>query len=41
VASAAEILAADLSALGTTVESTVSTTVTDPWTLHVNSPEEL
>ena len=41
VASAAEILAADLSALGTTVECTVSTTVTDPWTLHVNSPEEL
>jgi len=38
---AAEILAADLSALGTTVECTVSTIVTDPWTLHVNSPEEL
>ncbi|HEX3824954.1 MAG TPA: Nif3-like dinuclear metal center hexameric protein [Mycobacteriales bacterium] len=41
VAAAAELLAADLHAAGTTVEATASTTVTDPWTLHAHSPEEL
>jgi dinuclear metal center YbgI/SA1388 family protein len=37
VASAADLLAADLRAAGTTVETTASTTVTDPWTLHAQS----
>jgi dinuclear metal center YbgI/SA1388 family protein len=41
VVRAADLLATDLAAAGTTVECTVSTIVTDPWTLHVNSPEEL
>jgi dinuclear metal center YbgI/SA1388 family protein len=36
-ASAASILAADLAAAGTTVETTASTTVTDPWTMHSHS----
>lgn len=35
---AADLLAADLNSSGTTVEFTVSTTVTDPWTLHAASP---
>jgi dinuclear metal center YbgI/SA1388 family protein len=35
---AADLLAADLGPAGTTVEITVSTTVTDPWTLHAASP---
>lgn len=34
VVTAAELLAADLSRAGTTVEVTVSTIVTDPWTIH-------
>jgi dinuclear metal center YbgI/SA1388 family protein len=38
VLSAAEILAADLAAAGTTVEATASTAVTDPWTVHAHSP---
>jgi dinuclear metal center YbgI/SA1388 family protein len=41
VPAAAELLAADLRTAGTTVETTASTTVTDPWTLHSHSPEEL
>lgn len=41
VVSAATLLAADLVAAGITVETTPSTTVTDPWTLHAHSPEEL
>jgi dinuclear metal center YbgI/SA1388 family protein len=39
LARAAGLLADDLSAKGTTVETTVSTLVTDPWTLHNCSPE--
>ncbi len=35
---AARRLAADLSALGATVETRVSEVVTDPWTMHVPSP---
>jgi dinuclear metal center YbgI/SA1388 family protein len=35
---AAQLLGDDLAAAGTTVEFTVSTTVTDPWTLHAASP---
>jgi dinuclear metal center YbgI/SA1388 family protein len=38
LAVAAGLLAADLSAKGTTVETTVSTLVTDPWTVHTCSP---
>jgi dinuclear metal center YbgI/SA1388 family protein len=45
-AAAAALLAADLAAIGTNVDCTASTTVTDPWTLHAPSthlplPEEL
>jgi dinuclear metal center YbgI/SA1388 family protein len=35
---AADLLAADLGSAGINVEITVSTTVTDPWTLHAASP---
>jgi dinuclear metal center YbgI/SA1388 family protein len=41
VVAAADFLAADLGDAGTTVETTASTVVTDPWTLHAHSPEEL
>lgn len=37
-AAAADLLATDLERAGTTVEFTVSTTVTDPWTLHMTTP---
>jgi putative NIF3 family GTP cyclohydrolase 1 type 2 len=38
---AAALLFEDLREAGTTVETTPSTTVTDPWTLHAHSPEAL
>jgi dinuclear metal center YbgI/SA1388 family protein len=41
VIAAAAVLATDLAAAGTTVVCTASTAVTDPWTLHAHSPEEL
>jgi dinuclear metal center YbgI/SA1388 family protein len=40
-AAAARLLVADLEATGIKVEATASTLVTDPWTLHAHSPEEL
>jgi len=40
VAQAAALLADDLLAAGTNVETRSSTIVTDPWTLHAHSPEE-
>jgi dinuclear metal center YbgI/SA1388 family protein len=41
VLSFAQILAADLAAAGTTVDTAASTVVTDPWTLHAHSPGAL
>jgi dinuclear metal center YbgI/SA1388 family protein len=40
VVRAAAGLAADLSAAGTTLETSASTIVTDPWTVHAHSSEE-
>lgn len=40
LADAAERLSAELGRSGTTVETRVSTTPTDPWTIHVGSLEE-
>jgi dinuclear metal center YbgI/SA1388 family protein len=39
--SAARLLVSDLGESGIKVEATASTIVTDPWTLHAHSPEEL
>jgi dinuclear metal center YbgI/SA1388 family protein len=38
--SAAELLVGDLGDAGTTVETTISTRVTDPWTMHTHRSED-